>query len=123
MRNYVLKLIFLLTMFVGMGATATADPILIITTNIPTGVDLSCSGEYYAVVTMGNNKDVIYHGSFTLAVHGNKVTVTMSDLDGVLTYESVDWKVGLLDELKKINPQAKKFKAELISDYGKETEK
>lgn len=123
MRNYVLKLIFLLTMFVGMGATATADPILIITTNIPTGVDLSCSGEYYAVVTMGNNKDVIYHGSFTLAVHGNKVTVTMSDLDGVLTYENVDWKVGLLDELKKINPQAKKFKAELISDYGKETEK
>lgn len=123
MRNYVLKLIFLLTMFVGMGATATADPILIITTNIPTGVDLSCSGEYYGVVTMGNNKDVIYHGSFTLAVHGNKVTVTMSDLDGVLTYENVDWKVGLLDELKKINPQAKKFKAELISDYGKETEK
>ena len=50
---------------------------------------------------MGNNKDVIYHGSFTLAVHGNKVTVTMSDLDGVLTYENVDWKVGLLDELKK----------------------
>ena len=47
----------------------------------------------------------------------------MSDLDGVLTYENVDWKVGLLDELKKINPQAKKFKAELISDYGKETEK
>lgn len=43
MRNYVLRLIFLLTMFVGMGATATADPILIITTNIPTGVDLSCS--------------------------------------------------------------------------------
>lgn len=123
MRNYVLRLIFLLTMFVGMGATATADPILIITTNIPTGVDLSCSGEYYGVVTMGNNKDVIYHGSFTLAVHGNKVTVTMSDLDGVLTYENVDWKVGLLDELKKINPQAKKFKAELISDYGKETEK
>ena len=110
-------------MFVGMGATATADPILIITTNIPTRVDLSCSGEYYGVVTMGNNKDVIYHGSFTLAVHGNKVTVTMSDLDGVLTYENVDWKVGLLDELKKINPQAKKFKAELISDYGKETEK
>ena len=123
MRNYVLRLIFLLTMFVGMGATATADPILIITTNIPTGVDLSCSGEYYGVVTMGNNKDVIYHGSFTLAVHGIKVTVTMSDLDGVLTYENVDWKVGLLDELKKINPQAKKFKAELISDYGKETEK
>lgn len=123
MRNYVLRLIFLLTMFVGMGATATADPILIITTNIPTRVDLSCSGEYYGVVTMGNNKDVIYHGSFTLAVHGNKVTVTMSDLDGVLTYENVDWKVGLLDELKKINPQAKKFKAELISDYGKETEK
>ena len=123
MRNYVLRLIFLLTMFVGMGATATADPILIITTNIPTGVDLSCSGEYYGVVTMGNNKDVIYHGSFTLAVHGNKVTVTMSDLDGVLTYENVDWKVGLLDELKKNNPQAKKFKAELISDYGKETEK
>lgn len=72
---------------------------------------------------MGNNQDVIYHGSFTLAVHGNKVTVTMSDLDGVLTYENVDWKVGLLDELKKINPQVKKFKAELISDYGKETGK
>lgn len=123
MRDYVLKLFFILEMFLGMGATATADPTLVITTNIPTGVDLSCSGEYYAVVTMGNNQDVIYHGSFTLAVQGKKVTVTMSDLDGVLTYENINWKVGLLDELRKINPQAKKFKAELISDYGKETGK
>ncbi len=123
MKNLLLKMFLLLTMLVGVSTQARSGSTLAISTNIPTGVDLYCSGEYYGVVTLDNGSDVIYHGSFTLTVNGEHVTVTMSDLPNALTYDNHDWKMGLLDKLRELFPTAKKFSAELTSNYKDESKK
>lgn len=123
MKNFVLKMFLLLTMLVGVSTQAMSDPTLAISTNIPTGVDLYCSGKYYGVVTLDDGMEIIYHGSFTLSVNGDNVTMTISDFPNAITYDNHNWKMGLLDKLRELFPTAKKFYAELTSNYKDESKK
>ena len=86
MKGLVLKLLLVLMMFVGVNQNAVSDPVLAIRTNIPTNENLSCSGKYYASVTLDNGTIVVYRGSFTLHVYERDVTLTVSDYPKPFTY-------------------------------------
>ncbi len=116
MKGLVLKLFLVLVMFVGVSQNAICDPYLEIKTTIPVGVNLSCSGKYYFVMTLDNETDVISRGSFTLSVYDENVILTVSDYPKPITYVNHNWKIGLLDFLCRLYPTAQKFNIELTSD-------
>lgn len=121
MKGFALKLFLVLMMFVGVSQNAVCDPVLAIRTNIPTNENVSCSGKYYASVTLDNGTIVIYRGSFTLHVYESDVTLTVSDYPKPFTYVSSNWQFGLLDILCVAFPNAKKVYIETTSDYKKES--